>query len=165
MVKGKIILFFLALFTWLFLSWPFDEQHLAVGLIVAAVVTFLSGDFFASRPGISKKPLSSLYFAVQYLVIFLWGCFKANIDIFFKVISPRLSLDSNIFEVKTRLKSALALTILANTLTLAQGTLSVDIDNEQGVLYIHSMGSKTKDGLEAIQKKVERLENIIDKIL
>ena len=45
-VKSKIVLFILALIVWILLCWPFDWQHFIVGVFVAALVAFLTGDMF-----------------------------------------------------------------------------------------------------------------------
>jgi len=163
-VKSRIVLFLVGLLAWMLLSWPPDWQHLIVGVFVAAFVALTIGDLFIQRPHILKHPLRYWYFFVQYLPIFLWECFKANVDVAYRVIHPALPINPGIVKVKTKLKSDTALTFLANSITLTPGTLSVDIDKDNGVLYIHWIDVKAKDTKAATKIIVERFEKILKKI-
>ena len=149
---------------WCFLNWIPDWQHIAVGLFVSAFVAYLTGDLFIQRPHLLRHPLRYWYFTTQYLPIFLWECFKANLDVAYRVLHPRLPINPGIVKVKTTLKSDTALTFLANSITLTPGTLSVDIDTDNGVLYVHWINVKAKDVEAATKIIVERFEGILRKI-
>ena len=77
---------------------------------------------------------------------------------------PRLPINPGIVKVKVELKTDTALTFLANSITLTPGTMSVDIDKENGILYIHWINVKTKDIESATRIIVERFEKILKKI-
>jgi len=163
-VKSRIVLFFIAFFVWCLLSWIPDWQHLIIGVLVAGIVSFLTGDLFIQRPHILKHPLRYWYFLTWYLPVFLWQVLKANIDVAYRVIHPNLPINPGIVKVKTLLKSDTALTFLANSITLTPGTLTVDIDRDKGILYIHWIDVKAKDVKEHTRLIVERFENILKKI-
>jgi len=163
-VKSKIVLFFIAFFVWLLLNWAPDIQHIIVGIFVAGFVALLTGDLFITRPHVLAHPLRYWYFFTRYLPIFLWECFKANIDVAYRVLHPRLPINPGIVKVKTKLKSDTALTFLANSITLTPGTLSVDIDRDNGILYVHWIDVKVKDVNTATKIIVERFEKILKKI-
>ncbi|MBU1523142.1 MAG: Na+/H+ antiporter subunit E [Candidatus Omnitrophica bacterium] len=161
---SKIILFLAAFLVWSVLSWVPDFQHLIVGVFVAALVAFLTGDLFVSRPYILKRPRRYWYFIAHYLPVFLWEMIKANIDVAYRVLHPDLPINPGIVRVKTSLKSDTALTFLANSITLTPGTMSVDIDKDKGVLYIHWINVRTKDTQGATKIIVQRFEKILKKI-
>ncbi len=163
MSKSRIILFILGLLIWLGLSWPVNPQHLIVGVLVAGFVALLTGDMFIKRPYLFKHASRYLWF-LYYLPIFIWECIKANIDVAYRVIHPNRPLNPGIVKVKTSLKSDTALTFLANSITLTPGTLSVDIDQEGGFLYIHWIDVKSSDVEEASKLIVERFERILRRI-
>ncbi|MCM8798542.1 MAG: Na+/H+ antiporter subunit E [Candidatus Omnitrophica bacterium] len=162
-MKSRIILFFLSLFIWLLLCWPVDGEHLLIGVLVAGLVAFMTGDMFVKRPHHFLNPLRYLWF-LYYLPVFLWECLKANIDVARRVIHPDLPINPGIVKVKTSLKSDTALTFLANSITLTPGTMSVDIIPEEGVLYIHWIDVKDKDIEKATEIIVRKFEKIISKI-
>jgi len=104
------------------------------------------------------------YFFVYYLPRFVWECFKANVDVAYRVSHPKMPINPGIVKVKTSLKTDTALTFLANSITLTPGTLSVDIDRDKGVLYVHWIDVKAKDVEPATRIVVERFEKILKKI-
>ena len=163
MKKSRIILFILALLVWLLLSWPAGWQHLLVGILVAGFVSFLTGDMFTKRPHVFKNPRRYFWF-LYYIPVFIWECFKANLDVAYRIGHPDLPIHPGIVKVKTELKSETGLTFLANSITLTPGTMTVDIDQENGFLYIHWMNVKDKDMEKATEMIVKKFEKILKKI-
>ena len=162
-MKSSIILFILGLSTWVFLTWPPDGQHLIVGVLVAIFVSYFTGDMFVKRPHLFKHA-SRYFWFLYYVPIFIWECTKANIDVAIRVSHPRLPINPGIVKVKTTLKSDTGLTFLANSITLTPGTLSVDIDQENGFLYVHWIDVKAEDQEKATQIIVHRFEKILKRI-
>ena len=163
-MKSRIVLFIIAFFVWGLLNWVPDWQHLVIGVFVALFVAFIIGDLFIQRPHVLKHPKRYWYFMFYYLPVFLWEIFKANIDVAYRVLHPKLPINPGIVKVKTSLKSDTALTFLANSITLTPGTLTVDIDDKKGVLYVHWIDVKSKDVDEATRIIVERFEKILKEI-
>jgi multicomponent Na+:H+ antiporter subunit E len=79
----------------------------------------------------------------------------------YRVSHPDLPINPGIVKVKTTLKSDTGLTFLANSITLTPGTMSVDIDQENGFMYIHWIDVKDKD----IQKATEIIVKIFEDVL
>lgn len=163
-MKSKIVLFILGLFVWSLLCWVPDWQHLLVGIFVAWFVAFMIGDLFINRVHFLKQPVRYWYFLSQYVPVFIWECIKANLDVAYRVAHPLLPIQPGIVKVKTKLKSDMALTFLANSITLTPGTMSVDIDKDNGILYIHWINVKAQDTESATKIIVERFEKILEKI-
>lgn len=163
-MRSRIVLFLIALLLWSLLSWMPDWQHLLVGVFVALLVAFLTGDLFAQRAHILRRLSRYKYFFIHYLPVFLKECFKANLDVAWRVLHPALPINPGIVKVKTHLKSDTALTFLANSITLTPGTLSVDIDKDNGILYVHWIDVKDKDIEGATRIVVERFEKLLKKI-
>ena len=80
------------------------------------------------------------------------------------MLHPRLPINPGIVKIKTSLKSDTALTFLANSITLTPGTMSVDIDTERGVLYVHWINVRAEDIESATKLIAERFEKILRKI-
>jgi multicomponent Na+:H+ antiporter subunit E len=161
--KSQIILFALALLIWMFLTWPPDLQHLVVGILVSIFVSFMTGDMFVKRPYVFKHFSRYLWF-LYYVPLFIWECIRANIDVAYRVIHPKLPINPGIVKVKTTLKSDTGLTFLANSITLTPVTMSVDIDPQKGFLYIHWIDVKDKDIQKATEIIVRRFENVLKRI-
>ncbi len=163
-MKSRIILFIIAFIVWCLLSWVPDVQHLVLGVFVALLVAYLTGGFFVTRPHTFAHPERYLYLIFVYLPVFFWECFKANVDVAYRVSHPGLPIKPGIVKVKTHLKSDTGLTFLANSITLTPGTLSVDVDKESGILYVHWIYVKDTDMEIATREIVARFEKILEKI-
>ena len=159
----KVILFIIALIVWILLTWALSAQELILGILVSILVAFMIGDLFIQRPRYAAQIKRYLWF-LYYLPIFLWECFKANVDVAFRVGHPDLPIHPGIVKVKTSLKSETGLTFLANSITLTPGTLSVDVDQENGFLYVHWIDVKDKDIERATRLVAERFERILKRI-
>jgi len=79
-----------------------------------------------------------------------------------RVLNPSLPINPGIVKVKTRLKSKTGRMVLANSITLTPGTLSIDIKDE--FLYVHWIDVKDCDlqcATEEIVKKFEKYLEVI----
>ncbi len=162
-MKSRIILFFLAFLVWMGLTWPPDWQHAFIGVFVASFVAYMTGDMFVKRPHMFRSPKRYFWF-LYYIPIFIWECFKANIDVAYRVGHPDMPINPGIVKVKTTLRSDTGLTFLANSITLTPGTLSVDVDQENGFLYVHWINVRDKDIDRATSLIVHRFEQILKRI-
>ena len=161
-MKSRILLFIIGLVVWLLLNWIPDWQHVVTGVFVAALVAYLTGDFFVQRPHLFAHVGRYLWF-LYYIPIFIWECFKANIDVAYRVIHPDMPIHPGIVKVKTTLKNPAGRTMLANSITLTPGTLTVDIADDD-YLYIHWINVKSDDIEEATRHIVQRFEKVLRRI-
>jgi len=60
---------------------------------------------------------------------------KANLDVAYRVITGKIN--PGIVRIQTSLKNSYAMTMLANSITLTPGTLTVEVDEDNGTYYIH----------------------------
>ncbi len=157
----RIILFVVAFILWLLLTWTLNWQHLIAGCIVAFLVAFLFGSIFVQEP---KKflQITRWFWFFCYLPLFIWECIKANFDVAYRVLHPRMPIKPGIVKVRTSLKSTIAKAFLANSITMTPGTLSVDIDGEH--LYIHWIYVRTEEVEEASRIIVRKFEKLLARI-
>ena len=162
-MKSRIILFILAFIVWLMMGWRVDWQHLLVGFLASALVAYITGDFFTEHPH-KFKQASRYFWFFNYIPVFLWEVVKGNVDLAYRVIHPNLPINPGIVRVKTKLKSETGLTFLANSITLKPGTTAVDIDQENGYIYVHWINVKTQETQKATEIIVKKLEDILERI-
>ncbi len=165
-MKNGIIRFISAFAVWMVLTWPPRVQEILIGIAVSLLVARLIGVGFGERTRrvhplrLFRRGLWLLY----YLPVLVWECFKANLDVAFRVAHPRLPIKPGIVKVRTVLKSNAGLTILANSLTLTPGTLTVDIDREGGFLYVHWINVRDRNVEGATRLIVNKFERILERI-
>jgi len=162
-LKSKFVLFILGLLVWLGLSWPIDVEDLGFGIIVAAFVAYVVGDMFEKKARLFAQPSRYIWF-LYYVFLLVVGYFKAGCVVLLKVVQPEIPLKPGIVKVKTKLKNEIALTFLANSITLTSDALTVDIDKENGFLYAHWLDVVDEDVDKATQILVARFEKVLERI-
>ncbi len=117
-------------------------KELIVGLPVAIVAGLAGGRIFGEYvPASLVNPYRWGLFIYYVCVPFFTAMARANIDVAMRVITGEIN--PGIVKIKTGLKKDMALTLLANSITLTPGTLSVDVDEKENELYVHWIDVKT----------------------
>ena len=100
------------------------------------IVAFIANKvLFQKRTYRMLNPLRWVIFLIYLIGPFFWAMAKANIDVAYRVITGKIN--PGIVKISPRLKTDLGITLLADSITLTPGTLSVDIDEKNNDLYIH----------------------------
>lgn len=133
-IRAYAAVFLSSLLLWILLTGSLASEELGAGLLVAAVVSAVSGPHLAVLNGLKLSPISFLHL-FNYLVYFFIALLKANLDMARRILSPSLPINPGIVEVKTSLESPLGRMLLANSITLTPGTLTVDLRDDR--LLIH----------------------------
>ncbi len=145
---------FLVLYiVWLALMAPLTLQDVGAGLAIVLLLSVLPLPNMAIYREIPLLPKRILYFFL-YVLVLIKEIFKANIDVALRVVQPVIPLEPGIVKVKTHLKSRLGRLVLANSITLTPGTITVETKGED--FYIHWI-SVAADDAEAATKKIATL--------
>lgn len=113
--------------------WSMEE--ILFGFILSLIVGFVTGRIFVKEDFRMLNPVRWLTFVAYAIGPFFIGMAKANIDVAYRVITGKIN--PGIVKISPDLKTDLGITMLANSITLTPGTLSVDIDEDKNDLYIH----------------------------
>jgi len=157
----SIFIFYCAI--WLALTCSFSLPNIIKAALISAAVLFFTRSLFKKEGAVFKGPQRYLWF-LYYIPLFIWECFKANLDGAWRVIQPDLPMRPGIVKVKTRLKSETGLTFLANSITLKPGTMTVDIDQENGFIYVHWVDVESQDIEKATRQIVDKFEKVLLRI-
>jgi multicomponent Na+:H+ antiporter subunit E len=161
-INNRVAIFIMSLLAWLLMTSFTNLQEISAGIIVALLVTLLSAVLISStkiRMGFKK-----IYQLVMYFLILIWELVKANFYMASLILRPKLPLNPGIVKIKTSLKNDTALTILANSITLTSGTLTIDVDETKRFLYVHCLQVPGGAGNTAAigQKFEKRLREIFE---
>ncbi len=160
-LKNIFVSFIIAFIFWILLNNTLDPMILGIGALLSlglSLVFCARCDLFSE---IKLTPAALLYTFI-YIIVFLYELIKSNLDVARRVITPSLPINPGIVEVKTRLRSKMGRMILANSITLTPGTLTIDIVGD--TLYIHWIDVQTRDTREATEKIVRKFEKYLEKI-
>ncbi|MCD6177071.1 MAG: Na+/H+ antiporter subunit E [Candidatus Cloacimonetes bacterium] len=156
-MKKGFLFFISLLIVWILLAGT-DWQEIIIGAIISLLLTII---FFSKATIFSEfnlNPKAIFYFLI-YIIIFIWELIKSNIDVAIRVIQPTIPINPGIVKVKTKLKSRLGRIILANSITLTPGTLTVETNGED--YYIHWIDVTSGDIEGATKKIVSKFEKYL----
>ena len=156
-----IFAFIILMGFWLLFTFNIETHNLIVGGVAALIGTLVFAKYFVIPVRLMLQPQRYFWFVV-YMIVFIWECIKANFDVAYRVLHPAMPIKPGIVKVKISLKTNIAKTTLANSITMTPGTITVDIIND--TLYIHWIYVSSTDP-EVYSKKVAgRFEKYIKRI-
>ncbi|MEM6279706.1 MAG: Na+/H+ antiporter subunit E [Verrucomicrobiota bacterium] len=139
--------FALLLITWMIFSGLFDAFHLTLGLISCGIVTWMSADMlFEDRAAPLFARLRQARRLAVYLVWLLWQIVLSNLHLLRLAFSPREALQPHIVRYETKLETDFEKYLLANSITLTPGTVTIKIMGD--TFYIHAISDIAAAGLD-----------------
>jgi len=147
---------------WLAFAGSLDPQEMLTGAVVAAVVAVMRSGGPCLLGGPEMLQPKRIYYGILYVFYVFWHILMSNLDVARRVLSPHLDINPGIVKVRTTLKSPVGRMILANSITLTPGTLSVDIAGDD--LYIHWLDVKSRDAQAAAHEITEGFEKYLEVI-
>jgi multicomponent Na+:H+ antiporter subunit E len=160
-LKSFFWLFLFLILLWLSLTTTFHYQKFWVGIIVAFIIALFTNEFYIQLgfPPITPK---RFIFFLWYIIVLFVEIIKANFDVAYRVIHPSLPINPGVVIIQNKLKSDIAKTILANSITLTPGTFTLDIQEDK--MLIHWIDVKATDieaTTELIGSRFEKYLRII----
>ena len=156
-----LALFILTFLFWMLLTLDLSLANLVAGAVAALITSLLFAKYFFEKVVKFIQPLR-YFWLVVYLFIFTWECIKANFDVAYRVLHPAMPIKPGIVKVKMDLKSDFARTMLANSITMTPGTITVDIIDD--ALYVHWIYVRSEDPEVYSQIIAGKFEKYIKKI-
>jgi multicomponent Na+:H+ antiporter subunit E len=125
---------------WLLLSGRREPWLLAIGLCAAAAIAWLHG----RQPGLPDLIIPFVPF-MRYLPWLLLRIAASNVHVARLILDPRLPIAPRLIRYPTRLHSPAALTLLANSITLTPGTITVEARPAE--LVVHALDEPSASDL------------------
>ena len=140
MMKNKFLSNILLTFVWVALTGDFSVENYLFGFFLNFHILWL----------ITVGRSKTRYFLIVpkviiLLLFFLYELIKANLEVAYEVVTPKLNMTPGIVMVPLDVKSDIGITVLANMISLTPGTLSLDVSNDKKVLFVHAMYIKDKE--------------------
>ncbi len=152
---------FFLMIVWIAFTTSFATQEILTGLFVTVVVSFFTIPLFTCCT-LSILAPKRIFYMVYYLLIFTRELIKSNFDVARRVLTPSLPINPGIVKFKSKLPTDYAKMVLANSITLTPGTLSIDIIDD--TFYVHWIDVKTTNPEKAFAEIAETFEKILLKI-
>ncbi len=160
-MRRHIVLNIVLALIWCALKEKLNVTEFVIGSVLGYGVIFmlkrvLDDEKEASSP--SQKVSFVLFLRVfWYFLVFIKEMIKANVDVVKIVLSPKLKMTPGIIAYKMDVTTDAGITLLANSITLTPGTLSMDISEDRKTLYIHALHIEDAAALEqSIRDSLEK---------
>ncbi|MFT4639231.1 MAG: multicomponent Na+:H+ antiporter subunit E [Verrucomicrobiales bacterium] len=150
----RLLIFSLLLLTWLVLSGLFDVFHITLGVLCAGIVTWMSSDLlFQERSTSMRDRFLEMGRVPSYFVWLLWQIVLANVYILKLALTPggMEDVSPRVVRFKTRLKSDFAKYVLAQSITLTPGTVTIKIVGDE--FFVHAISKEAADGLDGAMEE------------
>lgn len=132
------------------------------GLLVGIPTAYLLRGMYTGSTDLSNLS-RDLSLAGLYLAVFLRELVYANLDVARRVLMPRPPINPGVIHYRLELEHPVAVTVLANSVTLTPGTLTLDHYRDGNVLVIHAIDGS--ENPEEVRSTVEEWESLLEEML
>jgi multicomponent Na+:H+ antiporter subunit E len=150
MAFQMLLNFFLA-FMWMFLKTSFTPAAFLVGYFWGLIILYIFRSYFPTR-----FYLHRVVAILKLTLLFLKELILSNWNVLKHVLNPKLDIKPGVFALPTELKSDWEIMLLANLITLTPGTLTVDVSDDNNILYIHAVN------IDDVQESVDSIKNTFE---
>lgn len=144
-LKKRYKMFFFMLFFWLLLHFNLSLQTILFGVVFSIVVTILAFPVLYDETGFRYHGVS-LHKMVLYFFKLFFEIFKSAFIYIINVISRKY--EPVLFTIDLDVKDPIQVGIVANSITLTPGTISVDIIDHSIVVMQLAKPGTTQEELE-----------------
>lgn len=156
-VLGGSTMFFVLFAFWLILNGQWTLEIAITGLVLSAALYLFIWKYMDYSPRKEWECFRRLPRALRYFVYLVGEVFKAAWATLKLIWSPKLVVQPELTTFRTHLRTRSGKIILANSITMTPGTITVDIRGDQ--YLIHCLDeSMAKDIGVDMEKRISRLE-------
>lgn len=149
------LIFFLS---WIIFNGQVTTEILIFGVVIATAVFWFVCKFMDYSLKKELKLYRNIGFFIWYAIVLLKEIIKANLDIIPRIYTVEEDMEPVIVKFRTNLKSELARVILANSITLTPGTITVALEEDE--YTVHCLDASLAEGLDSsvFVKLLEKFE-------
>ena len=151
-------MFFLLFAFWLILNGRWTSEIALTGCVVCGLIYLFLWKFMGYSPRKEWALFRRLPRAVCYGFFLIGEIFKSAWQTIFFIWSPKVIVQPEITSFHTRLKTDTGKVLLANSISITPGTITVDI--QEDIMLVHCLDESLDAGLEGSQmeEKIMKLE-------
>ena len=151
-------MFFVYYGLWLLLNGRASGDVLLVGLPVCALVYLFTWKIVGLTPKREWGMLRRVPALAGYCACLVGEIVKANLQVLRLVFSLREEVEPQLVPVRTQLREEGLRVLLANSITLTPGTITVQMEDDR--LLVHALDTSTAEGIEdtVFERKLREME-------
>ncbi|MCR4806079.1 MAG: Na+/H+ antiporter subunit E [Lachnospiraceae bacterium] len=156
---------YLALFAlWIIFNGRFTPEVAVIGLIIAGVIFFFMCKFMDYDLRKEKTVYMLIPWFIKYFFILLTEIVKANIATARFVLNPKIEVEPRIVTFKPEIRSGFLKAVLANSITLTPGTITINIEDGEYTVHCLDLDLATDIGDSVFVKEIMKAQERMDKI-
>jgi multicomponent Na+:H+ antiporter subunit E len=144
-MKHALALWGILFAVWLLWSGQYDPVLLTIGLLSCLATVGL-----LRRMRVLDEEALPLFLLPRLLIYLPWlaiEVMKSNIDLTWRILHPRLPIQPALILLRTGQRTDVGSVLLANSITLTPGTVSVEVS--RGEILVHAISKSAADGLQS----------------
>ncbi len=139
---------------WLLLNNTIAAGHVVLGAVLAVFIPWFTSAFWQEKVRI-RRP----WLLVKFICVVIFEILVANVVVARLILMRQNKLQPGFLEVPLDLTSPIAISLLANTISLTPGTVTCDLSKDQRSLLIHALH------IEDAQATIDGIKNQFEKPL
>jgi multicomponent Na+:H+ antiporter subunit E len=151
----------LPFFVWLVALWMLLWGQFTVLAFVTGVIAAVAVTRVFRLPPVELSGRVNLWYGMIFVLSFLGAVVRGSLTVAWQVLDVRRQPGTAIIAVPLRIDDDLIMTHTAVTASLIPGSLIVDADRDRRILYLHVIGVRDEDDIEAQRESVLRWERRI----
>jgi len=137
---------------------------IVLGLVVSLIAGYLTAELIVkdvSKALSIKRLIWLVIYAVYYLTV---AEFKAHYDVIKRILHPKMPINPGIVRVPYNVSNDYSIVTIANSITNTPGTVTVHLDDEKKVYYVHWIDVKAPDPKTTYENIVKKFESYVKNI-
>lgn len=130
---------------WLVFNGKVTLEIVLFGIVLSVAVYLFCWKYLKYSPKRELLALRLLPQGIGYFFVLVKEIVKANCAMIALIVSPKYEVEPVLVTFRTDLKSDLAKTVLANSITMTPGTITVELTEDE--FKVHCLDKEMADGL------------------
>lgn len=151
------VIFFLI---WIIFNGQFNLEIAAFGIVISGLMYLFVCKFLGYRPKNDLMICKKFFLVLQYVFVLLTEIIKANFAVMRMIMSSKYEIEPAVVKFKADLKTKPGRILLANSITLTPGTITVSLEEDNYV--VHCLDKDLAAGINSsiFVSLIQRLERM-----
>lgn len=139
-------MYILLLLFWIILNGKITAEIMVFGVVLATVIFWFMCKFLEYSPKNEIMVAKNFFWILTYFVVLLIEIFKAAIAVYKFVYRRKIEIQPQMVFFDVDIKSEFLRFVLANSITITPGTITVDVDDNH--FCVHALDYTLAEGIE-----------------
>ena len=139
-------MYILLLLFWIILNGKITTEILIFGVVLAAAIFWFMCKFLDYSPKYEMFVAKNFFWILTYFVVLVIEMLKSAIAVYKRVYSKKIEIQPQMVFFDVDIKSVFLRFVLANSITLTPGTITVDVDDNH--FCVHALDYTLAEGIE-----------------